>query len=178
MWTFFLLWWQNSDVRICIVMNEDWPTNIKRNLFINKDCFWVAIRIDLDMLEAITYSFLTILPISIAPTFSASSQSTTLPQCLIMHFRTYLSYCFWALSSFWTSIILGLLCLGIILSLLISSSGHSVASHEKLFSANGSSKPPGCRFCTVLHYSTGFIDNTDETVLPWVLGRGTLNSKY
>lgn len=61
---------------------------------------------------------------------------------------------------------LGLLYPAIAHSLLVSSSRHSVAGHEKFFCANSSFKLPGWTSCTVLHHSSGLIDNRDETVLP------------
>ena len=38
----------------------------KVSMLTNWRCFWVAIKVDLDMLEAVTYSFLTLLPVSVA----------------------------------------------------------------------------------------------------------------
>lgn len=186
LWTFFLLRWWNSDVRICVVMNEDQPTDVKTNLW-----FQIKVAFELQWRSIWTcyrlfLAFLTVLPASICSHISPRSSPTALPQCLIMHFGTYLNYYFCALTSFWTSITLGLLYLAII---------HLCLAQGILWQVMGNSSvlialavPHDWRFCTVLHSSTGLVDNTDETILPWApiayvhlvltMGHSILNTRF
>lgn len=145
-------------------MKTDQPTS-KETYAHTQRLFWVAIRINQTCSKMLLPHLSPCCQLHSFHTSPTRNQSTSLPQYLIMHFRTHVSICLCALTLFWTSITLGLWYLAIIHSLFISSSGHSAASHEKLFSANGSSKPHSWTFCIVPDYFSGLIDNTDETIV-------------
>ena len=126
---------------MCIVMTDDQPTNQhqKKSMLTNKGCCC-----NKDQFVCTRSYSLFVSNYSLSQYHSCISSQKSVhnfaPMC--DNALLGLSCCFCALTSFWTCIILGLLELAIAYSLFISSSRHSVASHEKLFSANSSSKPP------------------------------------
>lgn len=130
----------------------------KKSMLTRKGCFWVAIQIDLDMLEAVLYSSLTTLSVRDRSCVSFQ-KSVHNSAAMFGNALSGLSRCFCALTSY----VQYMRC--IVSCLLISSSRHSAPSHENPFGANTSSTPPGWTSRTVLHYSSGLIDNSDETVL-------------